>query len=217
MQKSKIQLKIKKPIAGRLSLVAIFKRLTANRWSLIASPAAKRQEGYTFIEMLIVFAIVAMLSGMIMTNYVQHRKEEVLINETYKVAQLIRRAQNLALSPRDISDSVGTLAVADINSYGVYFDVSSNKATLFADDKDSGNQFSYDAGQDRISDELVLSKEVKIGSVDPASLNISFEPPDPTTRITGEAITATIRVELIDDSSRFKTVEVNATGLVEVK
>lgn len=60
MQKLKIQLKIKKLIAGcLLSLIAVFKRLTANRWSLVAYSAARRQEGFTLVEAIIAISVLA--------------------------------------------------------------------------------------------------------------------------------------------------------------
>lgn len=191
-----------------------------NNYSTIQLFSYSAENGYTIIEMLAVLAIVAVLSTVILTNYTKNRQSEILLNETYKISQLIRRAQNLALSPQ--------YGGGVINGFGVYLLRNNSNVILFAN-KDANNV--YNSGVDEIKETLILNSMVKIpANSDPdknglnapiginrTSLNILYIPPDPEVKITGGSTDAKIRIEIVGDASKFRTIEVNATGLVEVK
>lgn len=198
--------------------------LTFN-FQLLTYFRASRQNGYTLIEMIVVVALTATMVGISMYNYFAHKKDEILIIETQKVAQMLRRAQNLSLSPQ--------LGGEIINGFGINVSTTSGGGTITLF-KDIGSlpNYIYDGGDEKI-EELNLDPNVKVSvlqaplidgdntTADETTLNVLYIPPDPIVSIynaTGStsASKAKIIIALIDDS-KLRSIEFNLTGLVEVK
>lgn len=201
------------------------RNLSTFNFQLLTYFRASRQNGYTLIEMIVVVALTATMVGISMYNYFAHKKDEILIIETQKVAQMLRRAQNLSLSPQ--------LGGEIINGFGINVSTTSGGGTITLF-KDIGSlpNYIYDGGNEKI-EELNLDPNVKVSvlqaplidgdntTADETTLNVLYIPPDPIVSIynaTGStsASKAKIIIALIDDS-KLRSIEFNLTGLVEVK
>lgn len=187
------------------------------------------ENGYTLIEMLAVITIISFLMGITLFNYSSHKNEETLILEAQKIAQLIRRSQNLALSPQ--------LGGSSTNGFGIYTTtVVDDRLILFSDN----DPITTPVGDNKYSntttekiEELLLSPLVKISvlqapagdgiTLDKTALNILYVPPDPTLTIfdnTSEIAGVTdalIAVSLVNDPTKRRIIKVNKAGLVEVQ
>lgn len=184
--------------------------------------------GYTLVEMLAVITIISLLMGVTLFNYSKHKDEDILILEAQKIAQLIRRSQNLALAPQ--------LGGSATNGFGIYATTTvNNRLILFSDSDPSADPVGdnrYSSATEKI-EELLLSPLVKISVLqappgdgttpDEAYLNILYIPPDPTLTIfdnTSEIINTTdvlIAVSFVSDPTKRRIIKVNKAGLVEVQ
>ncbi|KKP98781.1 MAG: hypothetical protein US79_C0008G0021 [Parcubacteria group bacterium GW2011_GWC1_38_17] len=204
-----------------LSIWKSFVNCRIGNWKL------ESQQGHTIAELMVVVTIIIVLSGISLYNYQIRKKSDILILETQKVAQAIRRAQNLALSPQ--------VGGSNVNGFGVYIitTVAGGKITIF---KDLNADYKYSSGESGESieesievEELILNSQVKISKLESLSetwisddtLNLLYIPPDPSVTIynssaSTSASTAVISISLIDDSQT-KKIKVNLTGLVEVQ
>lgn len=178
-----------------------------------------KQSGYTLIEMLVVIAMASILMGTTLYNYSRQRSNDVVLFETQKLAQYIRRAQNLALSPQ--------LEAGPVNGFGIYVSRALNTVTLF---KDLNSNYLYDGGSEKIESFDLDQKVIVTGLQAPDSnpfpdeseLNILYIPPDPTLRIfnnstdTGASI-GKITIAFAADTSKTRVINFNSVGLVEVQ
>ena len=202
-----------------LSIWKSFVNCRIGNWKL------ESQQGHTIAELMVVVTIIIVLSGISLYNYQIRKKSDILILETQKVAQTIRRAQNLALSPQ--------VGGSNVNGFGVYIitTVAGGKITIF---KDLNADYKYSSGESGESievEELILNSQVRISELElqwpdeiwpsDGTLNLLYIPPDPSVTIynssaSTSASTAVISISLIDDSQT-KKIKVNLTGLVEVQ
>lgn len=186
------------------------------------------QGGYTLVEMLAVITIISLLMGTTLFNYSKHKNEDVLTLEAQKIAQLIRRSQNLALSPQ--------LGGAATNGFGIYITTTVNNRLILFSDRDPATA---PVGDNRYSnatekiEELLLDPLVKINVLqvppgdgttpDEAYLNILYIPPDPTLTIfdniseIANVTDALIAVSFVSDPTKRRIIKVNKAGLVEVQ
>ncbi len=176
--------------------------------------------GYTLIEMLVVVFIISILMGTTLYNYSRQSNDEVLLFETQKLAQFLRRAQNLALSPQ----SGGSPA----NGFGVRVSKSTNSIFLFRDDGDVPN-YIYDPAEK--IEELILDPRISVGFIRAPAvagqsrsvINILYIPPDPVLKIYEEpsmdtgANNAEITLVLKSDITKQRVIKLNLVGLVEVQ
>lgn len=183
---------------------------------------ALRQKGYTLIEMLVVVSIISILMGTTLYNYSRQSNDEVLLFEAQKLAQFLRRAQNLALSPQ----SGGLLA----NGFGVRVSKATNSVFLFRDVGAPPN-YIYDPAEK--IEELVLDSRIKVDSLQAPGwgvsatarsvINVLYIPPDPVLKIYTEPVLDTvasdaeITLALKSDINKKRIIKLNLVGLVEVQ
>ncbi len=143
-------------------------------------------KGFTLIELLVVTAIIVLLSALILPNYRTGDQQLALQRSSYKLAQDLRRAQELALSSQKFGEDIPA-------GYGAYFNVSDpTHYVLFADvDGDDA----YDDPTEKV-EKVDLEESIELSYLLPASpLTIIFSPPDPTTKFFPDATTASIVIE----------------------
>lgn len=181
--------------------------------------------GFTLIELLVVTSVIVILSGIILVNYRTGQRQFALQRSAYKLAQDIRRAQEMAMSARECSpppSSCPSGSGVPAGGYGFYIKKTEvNSYKIYADSGDSPGAEKYTSGEE--IETIYLEKGVYIKDFNPlaANFSINFKPPDPTIKIKkadengSDEVKITIALEA--DSSKTKTITVNTAGLIEVE
>ena len=163
-----------------------------------------RNAGFTLIELVVVFTVVAALTGLFLATY--ESEESQVRMATQEMASNIRRAQSNTLGAVEHEGTVPP------GGWGVYMAKDSDQYKLYAD-MDGNHQFDGDTEHWRTEE---LPGDIRITSLGGASeADIAFEPPDPTTYINGTT-TDEITITLVDDENNYGQVRVNFFGLIEV-
>lgn len=176
--------------------------------------------GFTLVELLVSIFIIALLSAVIFANYRQSGQQFALQRSANKLAQDIRRAQEMTMSAKEFGGSVPP-------GYGVILDKTWDvkKYRLYADE---GSEFFNPA--DTIVETIDLERGVIIKKIEDIdiplktydSVSINFKPPDPIVNIRynvgppglSETI---ITLSLETDQNKTKIISVNKAGLIEIE
>jgi len=182
--------------------------------------------GFTLIEIIVVTGIIIFLSAIVLLNYRAGESQLALQRSVHKLAQDIRRAQEMAMSAKEITGPTGR-RIVPVGGYGIFFRVLPNppyyEIILFAD---CNNDQRYTLGKvcgtapNKFSEKiknLNLESGVKMSNLSPSSpLHITFKPPDPAISISGGNL-AVITLSLETDPTKTKTIRVNKAGLIYVE
>jgi len=167
------------------------------------------EKGFTLIEVMTSIFIIVILTTVVLLNYRQNNLHYALSRSANKLAQDIRRAQQMAMSMKECCEDIVP------KGYGIYLQAGNTYYYLYADISGSSDKV-YDGG-DVIIDTVPLESGVSIQSVNPASpLSINFNPPDPTTTINGDSTITDCTITL-SVSSQTKNIYVNKFGMVEIQ
>ncbi|OGZ34103.1 MAG: hypothetical protein A3I88_03230 [Candidatus Portnoybacteria bacterium RIFCSPLOWO2_12_FULL_39_9] len=131
----------------------------------------KSIKGFTLIELVVVIAIMALLSGFVLANYRQGQSRYDLETAAQIFIANLRRAQNLAMVGLEQNG-------ASPFGYGIYTP-DSNSYLIFY------NQTGDNDYQPASIDLEVISLPSRV-FISPIGRSIFFTPPDPTTYINGE-------------------------------
>lgn len=183
-----------------------------------------KEKGFTMVELLVVILIIAIFPTIVISNFPKIKLQFTLSRVSYKFAQDIRRAQDMALSSAQYKDSFGMPKAID--GYGVYADITSlgNKKYIIYADAQPGNQ-QYDA-LDYLVETIdfsstepgVIIKE--IGDVFNNKVSINLNSSNLDTKITQlkkNQNNVNVVFALKSDVTSTRNVSVNKSGLVEVK
>ncbi|MCD6528411.1 type II secretion system protein [bacterium] len=181
------------------------------------SKSKRQNNGFTLIEMLIVMVIIVIMSAIIFANYGKQRRYFALQRSVHKLAQDIRRANEMAMSAQEFQGSVPE------GGYGIWINTASSTSYLLFADLGSSPDHIYSGESEKV-EEIDLEKGVYIKDIIPSSysiLNITFKPPNPTVTISNEDGTsttteATVILSLEGDPSVTRSVKVNLVGLVDI-
>lgn len=180
--------------------------------------------GFTLIEFLVTASIVIVLSTAVLFNFRTGEKQLALQRSANKVAQDIRRAQEMAMSARECPSSLCGGGGGVPEGYGIFFEISLNNEYLLYADKSPGNGF-YDAADTDI-ETIFLEKGIIIQDINtpPKKVSINFGPPDPVTKIKypyggsgTEVNDAIITLAIETNLNQTKTVRVSRAGLIYVE
>jgi len=167
--------------------------------------SASTNKGFTLIELLVSIFIIVLISGIILANYRVSGQQFALQRSANKLAQDIRRAQQMAMGA---AEHAGCPAGYKYG-YGIYLTTSANNQyILFAD---CDNWKDYDSGEG--VETIKLETGVKIKTLSGNPLTITFTPPDPTITISPSAPAS---IQLGNDSQT-KTITVNSAGLIGIQ
>ena len=174
------------------------------------------RNGFTVIEITVVIFIILIFASITLLNYRRMEDRYALERATHKLAQDLRRAQEMAMSAREITIEARRIVPT---GYGIHFDKASwpNYYHLFASLDDNRQR-----GEGRYQDlepQIFLEKGVRIEKLYPGpSFSILFTPPDPTTWINGRSTRAQaiITLSLEVDPAKRKSITVNNAGLIEI-
>jgi len=162
------------------------------------------QKAFTLIELLVVTGIIILLSALVLPNYRTGESQLALQRSANKLAQDIRRAQEMAMSAKEFE------GVVPPGGYGINFQTNLTSYILFAD---LNNNKVFDSGE--AIETLSLERGVKISNLSPTSpLTISFTPPDPTVNINPSNSLAIIT---LSNNGQTKIIKVNKAGLIYVE
>lgn len=180
-------------------------------------------KGFTLIEVLVILSIIAIMTIAVFSNYGKNNEIFVLERASQKLAQDLRRTQEMAMS--------GFGGDSSTYGYGMYFNKTTGaspanylKYIIYEErDTDHLNILMYFEGEDTVEEIINIEKGIKICDISDngTSLNtrsISFEPPNPLTIIGGVASgrEASIVLCIANDISKTRTVKINNAGRVEI-
>jgi len=152
----------------------------------------------------VVTGIIILLSALVLPNYRTGESQLALQRSANKLAQDIRRAQEMAMSAKEFE------GVVPPGGYGINFQTNLTSYILFAD---LNNNKVFDSGE--AIETLSLERGVKISNLSPASpITISFTPPDPTVNINPSNSLAIIT---LSNNGQTKIIKVNKAGLIYVE
>lgn len=199
----------------------------------VISPKAKLfnrvknlERGITIVEIIVTIFIITLFSVIIISDFPKIRQQFSLSTAAHKLAQDLRRAQDMSLSGAQILDAGGNLLA--IKGFGVYFNLNTidgnNKEYIIYGDKDG--DCLYDLDDDYIIDVIDMNIETKeiiikgLYNVMEDNVSINFSPPNPTTSISNlEPGMNRIKIVLALEPNTTVTREVYVytSGLIEVK
>ena len=173
------------------------------------------QKGLTLTEMLIVVSIAGIFSSMVFANYGTGKDSMALERAGQKLAQDLRRVQEMAMA-----GSFGS----GVNAVGIYFDEDNPNVYIIFEDKDVN--YSHGAGD---TDKEIINIEAGIkicdivSNISTSKISITFAPPEPVTRIddgsSGPFDVSIVLAPVTDNCvlpSKSRTIKVNNVGRIEV-
>jgi len=179
------------------------------------------RKAFTLIELMVVASIIIILSAVALLNYQSGQSQFALQRSANKLAQDIRRAQEMAMSAKECQECGGGIPPG----YGIFLDRDwdNKRYRLYADtDPSQGNEF-YNSADTSVGPLLELEKGVIIKDINtaPKKVSINFKPPDPTVKIkfqlVGEIDEVVITLAIENDLNKTKTIKINQAGLIYVE
>jgi prepilin-type N-terminal cleavage/methylation domain-containing protein len=165
------------------------------------------RKGFTLIELLVVTSIIVFLTALILPNYRQGDKKLALERSVHKLAQDVRRVQDMALSSKEFQGQVPA-------GYGIYLNKNQPTQYVLFADLDGDSQYGLNEGLET----LELEDRVEIDSLSPGSpLTVVFIPPDPDIVFWPDGSLATVTLRTTGAISSSKSVEINKAGLIAVE
>ena len=202
--------------------------------------------GITLVEIIVVIFIITLFSSIVIADFPKIERHFALSRVSYKLAQDLRRIQDLGLSGVQIKDSIGNQI--PVQGYGIYFNPTQSPVqyVIYADVYDGRSEDSqkYTGDQsylrcsnlvapkvDCVLDVIDISKEnpdiyIKaITNINSTFTSVNFSPPDPTIYIDSLCLFCPfpansemgIVLGLHSDASAERTVKINTSGLIGVQ
>ena len=165
-----------------------------------------RKDGFTLIELLAVTAIITLISAIVQPSYKSSNKQLALQRSVSKLAQDLRRAQEMAMSAKEVFGVI---------PYGFGIDFKNSWLDYYILFADLNNNHHRDAA-DQDMETIKLESKIKISNLSPASFfSVVFAPPDPVTWINDSSSGVEAQITLsIDGSTDNQTIFVNNAGLI---
>lgn len=187
--------------------------------------------GITLVEIVVVVFIIALFSTILISNFPKIERQFALSRATYKLAQDLRKTEDLGLSGLQTKNYL-------VKGYGIYVSLSDQfpkKYVIYADidgdQKYNGSQpYSYCEDGNNLQQDCVL-EAIDVSQSDPSVyikniqninigtnyISINFNPPD-VTNIDNISQGSAIGIVLgLKTDSNTRTVWVNKSGLIWVQ
>lgn len=176
----------------------------------------KSGAGFTLIELLVVISIIILLSGIMFANYRQGEQQFALQRSANKLAQDIRRAQQMAMSAKEYNGMIPP------GGYGMYLKIDEHWYAIFADCNDNG--LYDDPGTttpcnglpETVEGNVIIEGPVWICELCGEGVDeqiILFTPPNPEVTLTPGGDSTLI---VLKNNGQTETIRVNKAGLIEI-
>lgn len=183
----------------------------------------KFKQGVTLVEIMVVVTIIAILTGVVISDFPKIKLRLNLSRIAHMIAQDIKTAQSLSGSGREVE--VDGSAVS-LRGYGIFIDTNvlgGNKRYVIYGDVNG--DYKYSPGTDYVEKEVDLSSQdlgIMISEIRnaPGKISINFSPPNFNTTISNllsgkNSIDIVVSIE--KDPSVYRIISVNKAGLIEIK
>jgi type II secretory pathway pseudopilin PulG len=180
--------------------------------SFIKKHKRQREMGFTLAEIMTTMVMMVVLATIVFVNYKSSQKQLALQRATNRLAQDIRRAENMAGTEWGNCNKNGGYHHDYKYGYGLFFPNQSggNSYNIFAD-CDGNNH--YNSGNDEIVEQINIESGI-ICRTQPAGGNdVVFILPDP---IVSNPIEVSLEIEN-SNPLQSKTVTINSIGAVDFK
>lgn len=183
-----------------------------------------KERGFSFIESLVVIAIISILSAIALISYPKIGRQLTLERSANKIVADIRRAQEMAMSAKECNISGHPVCKGGVPPGGYGFSISKSaddRYQIYADSGSPPKVEEYTSGEE--IETIFLEKDVYIKDFSPpsATFSINFKPPDPVIKIKDAAGKDKDDVDIIialrKDISKTKIIKVNKAGLIYVE
>lgn len=179
----------------------------------------RSEESFTIVEGLVVLAVIAVVATFVLANLRFGQKKTLLDNEALRFAQVIQRAKTNGLGAVVFQGSVPQ------GGYGVRFDTGESSAVVLFADRNDNAKFngSFSGCTGECVERIPLQSGVVLSSLSRTSpVDVTFQPPDPTTRVRardGSEIWPEVQIVLsfASDTSLQKTIIVRDSGEILVR
>jgi prepilin-type N-terminal cleavage/methylation domain-containing protein len=115
---------------------------------MLAAHKTQHQKGFTLIEMIVVIAIIATVSTVVLFNQTKMNSTILVSNTAYEIGLIIREAQVAGLGVKATADGF-------LSSHGVHFNKTNPSVVIaFADKNNNGI---YDAGNGEMTQEYNIN------------------------------------------------------------
>ncbi len=174
---------------------------------MTANSRLKSKMGFTMLELVISTGIILLLSAILIPNYNNLRHRFSLSRSAYKLAQDVRRIQEMATSAKEVEGAIP-------DGYGLYIEPGNENYLLYADRNQDEH---YNPGIDTLIESISLEDGVVIGELSFSPLGINFRGPDPITRFSTETDRIIITLGLEKSPGETNRIIVNKVGLIYVE
>ena len=173
-----------------------------------------RNKGFTLIELLVATAVIVIISSIFLADYRTGQKQFALERSAHKLAQDLRRTEELSMSAKSYDCPAGY----KMRGYGINFETGDDEDDYYLlkarceDEEHPGDPLFYN---DQTIEKIDLEKKVKISELTTNPLDVFFYPPAPEIDLGGTNI-AEITLSIETEPVRTQSVIVNKAGLINV-
>jgi len=195
------------------------------------------EKGITLVEIIITILIIALFTMITIANFPAIQKQYALSSATYKLAQDLRKTQDLGLSGVTLYDSAKK-SIA-VKGYGLYVNPTKSEYIIYADvattSNTSGSQNfdntnfikcdEYDVSSDTgdcIIDTINIIQQNQnltingITNISSPDVSINFTPPGPVTTISNLNSGSNSVDIILSNGVSSRKISVNTSGLINV-
>ncbi len=169
----------------------------------------KKGAGFTLVELLVVVSLISLFSVLLMTNYRSGDAQLKLQRSSYKLAQDIGRAEEMAISAKDFQGTIPS-------GFGIYLNLNQPSQYILFADLNANKQYDTGEAVETLKFENTVSLQALVPISAGSSLAITFSPPDPTISFSPDSAVVSVTIKTTGVASQ-KTIQVNKVGLISVQ